>query len=153
MASIEQDWNLDIVIRVLERWRGRKGGIEHRICRDFVTLWSTKEPRDSAHAPCLSPVRLLPPSATLCFHLVTHRFDHPMSSSALQLYRLLHRSARMYIPTKAGRVFAQKRIQSEFRAHMYERDPIVINSLLHRAYSALMSSIDDTARQRLQNGQ
>lgn len=74
-----------------------------------------------------------------------------MSSAALELYRLLLRSTRMYIPTKAGRAFAQETIRTEFRAHKYERDPVVVNSLLHRAYSALMSSLDETAQKRLQN--
>lgn len=74
-----------------------------------------------------------------------------MSAAALELYRLLLRSTRMYIPTKAGRIFAQERIRTEFRAHKYEKDPAVINSLLHRAYSALMSSLDETAQKRLQN--
>ena len=73
-----------------------------------------------------------------------------MNSAALELYRLLLRSTRMYIPTKAGRAFAQERIRSEFRAHKYESDPAVINSLLHRAYSALMSSLDKTAHKRLE---
>lgn len=80
------------------------------------------------------------------------RLEDIMSSAALQLYRLLHRSARMYIPTKVGRQFAQERIRSEFRAHQFEQDPIIINALLHRAYSALMSSLDETAKKRLEKG-
>lgn len=75
------------------------------------------------------------------------------SATVLELYRLLHRSARLYIPTKAGRSFAQDRIRAEFQQHKYERDPAVINSLLHRAYSALMASIEEGALRRVSGSQ
>lgn len=68
---------------------------------------------------------------------------------AVLFYRLLIRSAQMFMPTTKSKEFMINRVKSEFRKNKDIKDPMVINAELQRAYAVLMNSIDETTRKMM----
>lgn len=68
------------------------------------------------------------------------------SSQTKLLYKMLIRSAKMFMPTPKAKEFMIERVKAEFRKNMHETNPIKIQFQLQRAYAVLMNSIDETAK-------
>lgn len=83
------------------------------------------------------------------FHFEPTIMSHPISP--LTMYKLLHRSVRMYMPTNAGQKFATERIRQRFRTHRFETNPKRIDQLMHHAYIVLVASISDVAMKRMES--
>lgn len=73
-------------------------------------------------------------------------------SSSFQVklfYKLLIRSAKMFMPTQKSKEFMINRVKTEFRKNKDLKDARIINAELQRAYAVLMNSIDEGTRKML----
>lgn len=70
------------------------------------------------------------------------------STQAKVFYKLLLRSAKLNMPTKAAQQFMIQRVREQFRASKSITDPKKLQELYQRAYSVLIASTKEADRAR-----
>lgn len=69
-----------------------------------------------------------------------------LSSQAKVFYKLLLRSAKLNMPTKAAQQFMIQRVREQFKMNKVVTDPKKLQDLYQRAYSVLIASTREADR-------